>query len=46
MSVYRAAKMIEMVVGMKVKEPPMTAGKRVPKSVCVNVLMPATKSSV
>lgn len=46
MSLYRPANTIEIVVGTKVNDPPMTAGNRVPKSVCVKVFKPATKSSV
>lgn len=46
MSLYRPAKIIEIVVGTKVKDPPITAGKRVPNDVWKNVLMPATNSRV
>ena len=38
--------MIEMVVGTKVYDPPITAGNRVPKNDCSNVFKPATKSKV
>lgn len=38
--------MIEIVVGTKVYDPPITAGRRVPNDVWNNVLIPATNSRV
>ena len=46
MSLYRPAKTIEIVVGTKEKEPPITAGNRVPNKVWHNVFKPATNSNV
>lgn len=46
MSLYRPAKMIEMVGAMNVYDPPITAGNRVPKKVWKKVFMPDTNNSV
>jgi hypothetical protein len=46
MLLYRPAKIIDMVGMTKVYDPPMTAGRRVPKKDCNNVLMPDTSSIV
>lgn len=46
MLLYRPAKTMEIVVGTKVKDPPITAGNLVPNNVWANVFSPATKRIV
>lgn len=42
----RLARIIDIVAGTKVYDPPMTAGSRLPNNDCSNVFKPATKRRV
>lgn len=46
MSLYRPAKIIEIVGRTKVYDPPITIGKRVPKKVWNKVFKPETNNNV